>query len=209
VAINKKAMTNKSVIMLLLILAQFAAKAQQTYQLDIKKSKILWDNRKTMGGHHGYILFDSGTFSFTPRNIIGNGSFIINMNSMSATDGDDAHNAVVKKKLRADNYFAMDKYPTATMHVMQVTQIGYVSTTYKTSGDLTIKGTTNPVTFTATIVKKGNTLTATATTTIDRLLWHIDMQAPNQPWNVFGAIQNKVTPDEILIKLDLVFVKGE
>jgi len=198
----------KSSILLFLVLFHFAARAQQTYQLDVKKSKILWDNGKTMGGHHGYMLFNSGTFDFTPRNIIGNGSFIINMNSMGATDGDDAHNAVVKKKLRADNYFAMDKYPTATMNVMQVIPIGY-STTYKIIGDLTIKGVTNPVEFTATLITKGNTLTAKAITTIDRLKWHIDMQAANQPWNLLGAVQNKVTPGEILIELNLVFTKAE
>ncbi len=161
-----------------------------------------------MGGHHGYILFNSGTFDFTPRNIIGNGSFIINMNSMSATDGDDAHNAVVKKKLRADNYFAMDKYPRATMNVMQVIHVGY-STTYKIIGDLTIKGVTNPIEFTATLISKGNTLTAKATTTIDRLKWHIDMQAANKPWDFLGAVQNKVTPGEIIIELNLVFIKAQ
>jgi len=201
-------MINKATILLFVVLFQYAARAQQTYQLDVKKSKILWDNGKTMGGHHGYMLFNSGTFDFTPRNIIGNGSFIINMNSMGATDGDDAHNAVVKKKLRADNYFAMDKYPTATMNVMQVIPIGY-STTYKIIGDLTIKGVTNPVEFTATLITKGNTLTAKAITTIDRLKWHIDMQAANQPWNLLGAVQNKVTPGEILIELNLVFTKAE
>jgi polyisoprenoid-binding protein YceI len=201
-------MINKSAILLFLVLFQFAARAQQTYQLDVKKSKILWDNRKTMGGHHGYILFNSGTFDFTPRNIIGNGSFIINMNSMSATDGDDAHNAVVKKKLRADNYFAMDKYPTATMNVMQVIHVGY-STTYKIIGDLTIKGVTNPIEFTATLITKGNAIEATATTTIDRLKWHIDMQSPNQPWQLLSAIQNKLISDQILIKLNLVFIKAE
>src|ERR1700744_2394310 len=196
-------MINKLTIFLLLVLLQFKASAQQAYQLDTKKSKIFWDNRKTMGGHHGYMLLNSGTFSFTPRNVIGNGSFIIDMNSMSATDGDEAHNAVVKKKLRADNYFAMDKYPTATMTVKQVTRVGQ-STNYKIDGDLTIKGTPTPVTFIATLLEKGNTLTAAAATTIDRIKWHIDMQAPNKPWDMFGAIQNKVTPDEILIKLDLM-----
>jgi polyisoprenoid-binding protein YceI len=198
----------KSIIITFLVMFQLAAYAQQTYQLDVKKSKILWDNGKTMGGHHGYILFNSGTFDFTPHNIIGNGSFIINMNSMSATDGDDAHNAAVKKKLRADNYFAMDKYPTATMNVMQVIRVGY-STTYKIIGDLTIKNITNPVEFTATLIPKGNTMSANATTTIDRLKWHIDMQAANKPWDFFGAVQNKLISGQILIELNLVFIKAK
>src|ERR1700761_3129465 len=194
-------MLNKSAILLFLVLFQFAAHAQQTYQLDIKKSKTLWDNRKTMGGHHGYILFSSGTLNFLPGGESGNGIFSINMNSMTATDAPKAaDNESINKKLREDSYFAIDKYPVATMNVKQIVPTGKPST-YRVTGDLTIKSSTNPVDFTATLITKGNTIEATATTTIDRLKWHIDMQSPNQPWQFFGAVQNKLISDQILITL--------
>jgi len=202
-------MINKSAIILFLVLFQFAARAQQTYQLDVKKSKILWDNRKTMGGHHGYILFSSGMLTFSPGGESGNGIFIINMNSMAATDDLKAgSNESTNKKLREDNYFAIDKYPVATMNVKQIVATSKPST-YRVTGDLTIKNSTNPVDFTATLITKGNTIEATATTTIDRLKWHIDMQSPNQPWQLFGAIQNKLISDQILIKLNLVFSRAQ
>jgi len=200
-------MINKPAILLLLVLFHFAAHAQQTYQLDVKKSKILWDNGKTMGGHHGYMLISSGNLVLARGGAPGNGFFTIDMNSMTATDeSTPAGNAGVNKKLRADNYFNMDKYPTATMNVKQMVPTRKPSA-YKIIGDLTIKGTTNPVNFTATLITKGNTINATAATTIDRLKWHIDMQAANKPWDFLGAVQNKVTPGEILIKLNLVFTK--
>lgn len=192
-----------------LVLFQFAATAQQTYQLDVKKSKILWDNRKTMGGHHGYILFSSGMLNFLPGGESGSGVFSINMNSMAATDDPKAGgNESTNRKLREDNYFAIDKYPVATMTVKQIAPTGK-PLIYRVTGDLTIKSSTNPVDFTATLITKGNTIEATATTTIDRLKWHIDMQSPNQPWQLFGAIQNKLISDQILIKLNLVFIKAE
>jgi len=198
-------MINKTSILLLLFLFQFAAHAQQTYQLDTKKSKILWDNRKTMGGHHGYMLLNSGTLNFQQGDQRGNGVFIIDMNSMAATDKPKPEaNAATNKKLRAENYFDMDKYPTATMKVTQIAPTGKRSI-YKITGNLTIKSTTHPVAFNALLIMKGNTIIATATTTIDRLKWHIDMQSPNKPWELFGAVQNKLISDEILINLNLVF----
>jgi polyisoprenoid-binding protein YceI len=200
-------MTSKPAILLFLVMLQFAVHAQQAYQLDIKKSKILWDNGKTMGGHHGYMLISSGNLILSAGGASGNGFFTIDMNSMAATDeSTPAGNASVNKKLRQDNYFNMDKYPTATMNVKQLVPTGKPST-YKIIGDLTIKGVTNPVDFTATLTTKGNMISATAVTTIDRLKWHIDMQSPNKLWDVFGAVQNKLIPGEILIKLNLVFTK--
>jgi polyisoprenoid-binding protein YceI len=128
---------------------------------------------------------------------------------MSATDNKEAKgNEAVNKKLREDNYFAMNKYPTATMKLKQMVRTGKPET-YKVMGDLTIKGITNPVDFTATLITKGNTINATATLTIDRLKWHIDMQSPNKPWDFFGAVQNKLIADQILIILNLVFTKAE
>jgi len=200
-------MIKKSAMLLLLVLLQLSALAQKTYQLDIKKSKILWDNRKTMGGHHGYMLFNSGSLAFSPNADNNNGVFVIDMNNMKATDSDKpAENESVNKKLRQNNYFDMDKYPTAIMTVKQLVRTEKANT-YKVSGTLTIKSITNPVEFEATLRPKGNTINATAVTTIDRLKWHIAMQAPNKPWDMFGAIQNKMIADQILITLNLVFVK--
>lgn len=202
-------MINKSFIWLLLVLLQLSARAQQTYQLDIKKSKILWDNRKTMGGHHGYMLFNSGSLVFSPNADNATGTFMINMNNMKATDrAKPAENEAVNKKLRQDNYFDIDKYPVATMTVKQMVRVSY-SNTYKVTGNLTIKSVTNPIEFKAKLTpRNGNIIYATAITTIDRLKWHIDMQPPNKPWDMFGAIQNKMIADQILITLNLVFVKA-
>jgi hypothetical protein len=53
-------MINRIVVALILIMFNMPVHAQQTYGIDIKKSKILWNNRKIMGGHYGYIYFKSG-----------------------------------------------------------------------------------------------------------------------------------------------------
>ncbi|MDN3579639.1 YceI family protein [Mucilaginibacter flavus] len=196
-------------ITLILVLASFqiSAFAQQTYHLDIKKSKILWNNRKTMGGHYGYILFNSGTLNYPAGDDPKDGIFSIDMNSMRSTDHtEQAQNEKVDQELRKDGYFSIDKYPTATMIVKQITRIGK-SSIYKVSGDLTIKGITNFIDFTATIKKTGDVITATAQLEIDRLKWHIDMQTNPKSWDPFAALADHVISDKILVSLNLVFGK--
>lgn len=200
-------MIKKSAIVILLLMVQLAARAQQTYQLDIKKSKIIWDNRKIMGGHHGYILFASGTLNYLANGEPETGTFSIDMNSMHATDDEKpAGNLKVEKELRTPGYFNIDKFPTATMRVKTIARIA-VSTNYKVTGDLTIKGITKPIEFIASIKPKGNQLIATADIEVDRLQWNIDMQQQPKQWNVFDALKNKVIASNIAVKLNLVFVK--
>lgn len=200
-------MLKKIAVILVLALVQISANAQQTYHLDIKKSKILWNNRKTMGGHYGYVLFNSGTLNYSAANEPQNGVFSVDMNSMRSTDHEDAaKNQKVDKELRTAGYFAMDQYPAATMNVKQIKHIGK-STTYEVFGDLTIKGYTNPIEFTSTIFRKRDAITATAQLEIDRLKWHINMQQNPKSWDPFAALQDHIISDKIAVTLNLVFVK--
>ena len=186
---------------------QLSAYAQKTYQLDIKKSKILWNARKTMGGHYGYLLFNSGSLNYSAAGEPADGQFSMDMNSMSATDdATPAGNQKVNKELKTEGFFAMSRYPAATMSVKQIVRVGN-STTFKVNGYLTIKGITNPIEFTAAIKEKGNTINATAELEIHRLKWGIDLQPERNSWDLFSAVKSKIIADEIAVSLNLVFNK--
>ena len=198
-------MRNKSTIILLFIVLNLSAYAQQTYQLDVKKSKLLWTNQKAMGGHFGYIHFNSGSLNYSPAGTPVNGTFKIDMNSMRSTDHKDAAgNAKVDGMLRNPGFFNVAKYPESVMLVKQIINLDN-ATTFKVSGDLTMKGITNPIEFTATIKKDGKTITAKANIKIDRSKWNIDLQQKPNSWDMYSNIQNKLIADEISISLDLVF----
>ncbi|WDZ99304.1 YceI family protein [Mucilaginibacter sp. SJ] len=198
-------MLKKYAIILLLSMALLPAAAQQTYHLDIKKSKVLWDTRKTMGGHYGYLLFKSGSLEYTAAGEPKNGAFSLNMNTMRSTDhADAAGNKKVDEELKKEGFFATDRYPEATMVVKEITRVGQ-STNFKVTGNLTIKGISNPIEFMATVIKKNDIISAKANTTIDRLKWKIDMQPKQEAWDFFSAVKNTVVTDEIAVSLNLTF----
>jgi polyisoprenoid-binding protein YceI len=200
-------MINKPVMILVIALFQLSAYAQQTYQLDIKKSKILWDARHTMGSHYGYLLFNSGSLNYSPGGEPVSGTFSMNMNSIRSTDHTSAAaNQKVDNELRTENFFAVDKYPAATMNVKQIVRVGN-STNFNVTGDLTIKGITNAIQFTAAIKETGNLIYVTAGLKIDRVKWNIDHQPKSNSWDPFAAIKDKAIADEIPLSISLVFNK--
>jgi polyisoprenoid-binding protein YceI len=180
---------------------------QQTYQLDAKKSRILWNTGKLMGGHNGYLLFNSGSLQYSAAGAPVSGTFSMDMNSMRATDNpQDENNKRTSDNLRKTDFFAADQYPISTITVKKITRIG-TTTTYNVAGDLTIKGITNPVEFTATILTKDNNANITADVHILRKLWNIDSKPEqNKPLDFLSAATEKLTPD-IHVTLDLTLKK--
>jgi polyisoprenoid-binding protein YceI len=198
-------MINKATIILFLTTLQLATYAQQTYQLDSKKSKILWNTRNTVGGHNGYLLFNTGNLNYSLTGQPAGGSFNMDMNSIRSTDhAVAAENQKVDKELRKPGFFDIEKYPQATMDIRQIAATDKANT-YKVTGDLTIKGITNPIEFFAVITKKGNTVIAKAEVEIHRLKWKIDLQPEPKAWDLVSAVKDKMIADEIVISLNLVF----
>lgn len=203
-------MTCKHATFLLLVLmlqpVAYTQLLPQTYQLDIKKSKILWNTGKMMGGHHGYLLFNSGSLQYSAAGEPLNGYFNMDMNSIRSTDNEKetARNRV-DGDLRKDDFFAADQYPAAVMSVKKITRIGS-SVNYKVAGHLTIKGITNPIEFEAAITTKDNITHITANVDISRKLWNIDSKQQTITSDFLIAIKEKLVPD-IHVTLDLLLSK--
>jgi polyisoprenoid-binding protein YceI len=198
----------RSTILLLLIVFNLAVHAQQTKQLDLKKSKILWNTGKTMGGHYGYFLFSSGNLVYSFGGEPLSGSFSMDMKSMRSTDKalDAAANQRVDARLLTEDFFAVDRYPTATMNVKKITRISN-STSYKVSGDLTIKGVTNPIEFTASIKTTDSITAVTGNVDIHRLKWGIHPDPNAKPLDFLSAMTEKMVADLIYVELSLLFTR--
>ena len=176
------------------------------YQLDNKKSKLLWTAPRNR--HNGFILFNSGTLGNFIAGMPTRGMFSIDMNSMRSIDQPTtAGRNKVNDKLRSDDFFAVSKYPTATMLVKQILPEQNPNT-FKVSGDLTIKGVTQPIEFTTIMKHYSSTITATANIIISRAKWNIDHQPDATSWNIFARVKDNLIDDEIPIRLELVFTKN-
>ncbi|MCQ6958581.1 YceI family protein [Mucilaginibacter aquariorum] len=199
-------MINKIKIILLLVLLQFSAQAQQRYQLDTKKSRILW-KVETVGRHNGYLLFNKGTLDYSPKGEPSTGDFTMDMKSIRSTDRPTAAGRQeIDKELTTTGFFDTGVYPTATMSVTGIMPSSQPSV-FRVSGDLTIKGITKPIEFNATINKKGDIIGVKANLSIDRTKWNIDLQEKPKQWDFLAAVKDKMIADDIMITLDLAFHK--
>lgn len=195
--------------LVLMMMLQAVACTQQLppgWQLDVQKSKVFWNTGKMMGGHSGYFLFQSGSLLFSARNEPLSGTFLMDMNSIRSTDNPtESGRQKTDANLRKTEFFASDQYPTATMVVKKITRIGS-SQDHKVAGDLTIKGITHPIEFTATIDTKNNSSHITANVSIARQLWNIDSKKQVNANDLLFGITEKLVPD-IHVTLDLTVNK--
>ena len=132
---------------ILSIIALFVAAVAmgQVKKLHLQASNLQWEAKKVVGaGHKGTLTFTSGEFTYKNNELVG-GSFVVDMNTLTVTDEDmDAKGkAKLEGHLKSDDFFAVKKFPTATLKLKTVTK---TQAGYKTEGDLTIKGITKPVT---------------------------------------------------------------
>jgi polyisoprenoid-binding protein YceI len=193
---------------LIFALLQITLLAQQTYQLEIKKSKIIWNALKTMGNrHYGDLYFTSGSLNYNQTGAPTSGLFNLNMNSITNKDYPTAtENKRIETQLKSEEFFNVAQYPNAIMKVNKIIRKGNTNT-YQVSGQLTIKGITHPIEFPATIIKSGEQLKVTAQTKIDRIKWNIKFKKSSNPFNFMPDLKDKIIVDEIPLNLQLLFVK--
>ncbi len=132
---------------ILSIVALFVAAVAmgQVKKLHLQTSNLQWEAKKVVGaGHKGSLTFSAGEFTYKNNELVG-GSFVVDMNTLTVTDEDmDAKGkAKLEEHLKSDDFFAVKKFPTATLKLKTVTK---TQSGYKAEGDLTIKGITKPVT---------------------------------------------------------------
>ena len=168
-----------------------------TYKVDVAKSTLTWVGKKVVGGHDGTIDLQSGNLLFNGKTLAG-GNFIINMNSIKDTD----KSARLEGHLKADDFFGTDKFPTSTFVVTKVAAKGADATV---TGDLTVKGVKNSITFPAKITWNADgSVTATADKIlVDRTKFGIKFRSKG----MFPDIGDKMIEDNFELAIKLVATK--
>ncbi|MBB6612153.1 YceI family protein [Pontibacter sp. Tf4] len=143
----------------------------RVYNAVIEKSEVKWNGKKIGGEHYGAIALKSGNLTVDKNKVTG-GKFVIDMNSITVEDIKDAeYNGKLVGHLKSDDFFGVEKHPTATFEIKSLAPIAKAAAgkpNYKVNGLLTIKGITKPVQFPATITTKNGVVTAKADVTVDR-----------------------------------------
>jgi len=116
----------------------------------------------------------------------------------------DTRNPERDAHLRSNDFFAMDEYPEITFRSTKVEPVS--ATTYRVTGDLTIKGVTKPVTFdlefTGDVVDPwGNTrIGFEGTTTVNRKDWGVN-------WNVALEAGGVLVSENVTLEFEVSAVR--
>lgn len=161
----------KKILMYLAFLAIVQVQAQEQLPINTSKSEIKWscDYSFYFNGHYGLVNFQEGYFIKTDDKITG-GSFVIDLNTIRATDMGEKGNASLTEHLKDADFFDVPRFPKATL---VITKVGYHDAThFEAYADMTIKGITEPVKFQATLDFAAKTMTTKFK--IDRTRWGIN-----------------------------------
>lgn len=193
----------KSIPLAVAVVALFAftTAKKETYKVNTQKSNIDWLGKKVLGQHNGSIKLAGGTVVTNGKAPVG-GNFTIDMKSISNKDLDAENGGKLLGHLKSDDFFGVDKYPTAQFVATGITPAG--NGIVNVTGNLTIKGITNPISFPASYQINGNTLTATAKEVkVDRTKYNIKYGSKS----FFESIGDKAINDEFTLDITLVAEK--
>ncbi|MFT3885780.1 MAG: YceI family protein [Flavobacteriales bacterium] len=172
-----------------------AAAAEHTYNVDVATSKVNWSG--TMVGvktHTGSLSFANGTITTKGPTITG-GEFTVDMKSYALTDTNYAADgakqgtrANLMQHLMAPDFFNVDSFPTASFKITAVN--GNTAT-----GDLTVRGKTNPESVTDIVVTPNadGTVSATGKLVFNRQKYGVSWKAP----------KDMVVKDDIELNIEL------
>jgi polyisoprenoid-binding protein YceI len=162
----------------LIIIIAFSISHAQPVSLKVnaEKSTVNWLGKKLLGQHEGVVSIADGSVVMN-NGVLGGGEFSIDMTTIACTDISDADmNAKLIGHLKSDDFFSVQKNPTATLKITKVLRLTDPTKSgnyYQVTADLTIKGIKHPVEFPVTVVNKGKYYTASAKFTIDRSKWDV------------------------------------
>lgn len=163
-------------------------------EVKTEESTVTWKGYKVTGSHHGTIALKEGSLIFEGDKLTG-GEFVVDMPTLVSNDLQGEYKGKLENHLKSDDFFGVEAHPTSKLVFTNVKATGKNS--YEVTGDLTVKGKTNPVTFDISVY--GNK--ATATMKIDRSLYDVKFGSGS----FFDNLGDKTIYDEFDLVVDMVF----
>lgn len=141
------------------------------YVLQPQLSTLGWEGKAVTHGHNGTMNFSSGELLVKGNAVVG-GTVTVDMKTMKATDIKDADSqGKFVGHMSSDDFFGVEKFPTSTFKIVSVTPIKGAAKDADNAtitGDMTIKGVTQRISFPAKVGVKDGVAAATGKVTIDR-----------------------------------------
>ncbi|WP_026904325.1 YceI family protein [Pedobacter glucosidilyticus] len=169
----------------------------ETLNVDPTTSSITWTGSKVTGSHNGTINIQSGNVVLNEGKLAG-GEFVIDMTSLTNKDleADAENKAKLEGHLKADDFFAVEKYPTSKFVITKVT--------YKEDGKAEIAGN-----LTLRDVTKNISFMADAPAATEQGFHAMaDFNINRKDWGVmYEGMKDDLIADEINLKVHLMAKK--
>lgn len=158
----------------------------------VTSSDIHWWGYKVAktasSSHDGTIHLKSGAVEMKGNTVVG-GTFVMDMNSITATDITGERQQKLNAHLKQGDFFEVEKYPIATYKITSVKKNKNKDFNYTVHGNLTVRNKTNPVAFPAKITVDNGVVTIIS----DKFSW--DRQKFDV--NYKSTMQDVIVKDDI------------
>jgi polyisoprenoid-binding protein YceI len=114
---------------------------------------------------------------------------------------DKEHKNSPVKHLKSPDFFDVEKFPISTFAITKVASVG--GENIKVTGNLTIKGVTNPITFPARMEVKDGVARANGKVVIDRTEWGIRYRSGK----FYNKLADQTVSDDIELQMKIVAKK--
>lgn len=147
-----------------------SASSGQKYSIDTKASVVSWKGSMQIGAnsHTGYVEISKGELMVDNGELTG-GTVEVDMNTITDENHDSGSGLV--NHLKDPDFFDVEKFPVATIVLTKVASIH--GDNKRITGDLTIKGITQPVTFLSKVDVKDGAVKMDGQLVIDRTKWDV------------------------------------
>lgn len=176
-----------------------------TYALDPAKSTFEWAGKKPLiegYTNSGTIGITTGSLQVTPATKTGTLTLDMNTLRVGLTAKKPGSESKLEEHLKGERFFNVSSFPTATFVITKAVPVS--DHDYAITGNLTMKGITNEISFPATIYNTdGNTLRAMAQTEIDRTKWGITAGSGN----FFQDLGDNLIDDMVALSFSITAVK--
>ncbi|MFY0686768.1 MAG: YceI family protein [Cyclobacteriaceae bacterium] len=189
----------QTIFLALGVITAVPSEGTENYKVDVASSTVEWVGEQITKDHTGVVNLQEGNLEISDGKLTG-GSFVMDMTSITNTDLSGEWKEKLEGHLKSEDFFGVDKYPTASFDITKVKGKGQ---TYTVTGNFTVKGKTVELTFPVTLKNEGDNIVASAEFSFDRSKHDVRYGSDN----FFDDLGDKAIYNDVPLKVKLVATK--
>lgn len=193
----------KNLFLAFALITSTAVSAQSnTAPVDPASSKVMWTASKLTGEHTGVVSVKAGSITET-KGVLTAAEITIDMTGITCIDIESpGTNAKLVAHLKSEDFFDVEQFGTASFVSTAIEALSGVAAgkpNYRVTGDLTIKGITEPNTFDCLFWTSDGAARAAATFTFDRAQYDVKFRSST----FFPEVGDKIISDTVSLTFDI------